>query len=73
MVSHYRVTNNAAPRLMPKSSTAQIEATCGYQSYCKILSHVGRAQCLKLGMFHAWGLDLIPYRQMLKALGGRLV
>lgn len=29
MVSHYQMTDNAAPRLMPKSSTAEIEATCG--------------------------------------------
>lgn len=72
MVSHYQVTDNAAPRLMQKSTTAEIGATCGSQQRCcRILSHVGNAQ--KLGMCHAWGLDLIPYRQMLKALGGRLV
>lgn len=44
MASHYRVTDNAAPRLMPKSLTAEMEATCGYQLCYRILSHVGRAQ-----------------------------
>lgn len=44
MESHYQMTDNAASRLMPKSSTAEIEATCGNKLYYKILSHVGRAQ-----------------------------
>lgn len=44
MASHYQMTDNAAPRLMPKSSTAEIEATCGHQLCSKILSHVERAQ-----------------------------
>lgn len=74
MVSHYQMTHNAAPRLMPKSSTAEMEATCGYQSHCKILSHVrgARRNAQNLGMCDAWGLDLIPCRQMLKALAGGL-
>lgn len=74
MVSHYQMTDNAAPRLMPKSSTAEIEATCGYQLCSNILSHVGRAQrnTQRLGMCDAWGLDLIPCRQMLRALAGGL-
>lgn len=70
MASNYQMRDNAATRLMLKSSTAEIEATCGYQLCSKILSHVGRAQrnAQKLGMCDAWGLDLIPCRKMLKAL-----
>lgn len=56
MVSHYRTTNNAVPRLMPKSSTAEIEATCGYQLCYEILSHVGRAQCLKAWYVSCMGI-----------------
>lgn len=56
MVSHYRVTNNAVPRLMLKSSTAKIEATCGYQLCYKILSHVGRAQCSKAWYVSCMGI-----------------
>lgn len=74
MVSHYQMTDNAAPRLMPKSSTAEIEATCGYQQHYRILSHVGRTQpnAQTLAVCHACGLDLIPCRQMLRAVGGGL-
>lgn len=39
----------------------------------KFFPTLGEHNAQKLGMCHAWGLDLIPYRQMLKALGGRLV
>lgn len=69
------MTDNAVPLLMLKSSTGKIGATCGYQLCYKILSHVGRAQfnAQTLGMCDAWGLDLKPCRQMLKALDGGLV
>lgn len=74
IASHYQLTDNAAPPSMPKSSK------CWNWSHMWIpvvlqntFPRLGRARAprkKKLAACHARGSDLMPYRQMLKALGG---